>query len=53
MLQTLKNNQNCYFTLAKDSVESHTSPGESTLDLLPNTSVTSGSDFLALFSCYF
>lgn len=50
MLQALKNYSNrriCYLTLAKDSVESHTSPGESTLNPLPDTSVISGSDLLA------
>lgn len=48
-LQTLRNNysQNSYLTLTKDSVERHTSPGESALNLLPDTSVASGFDSLA------
>lgn len=50
MLQALKiyYNQKIWFlTSAKDSMESHTSPGESTLNLLPDTSIISDSDFLA------
>lgn len=50
MLPTLKNYYNqriCYLTLAKDSVESHTSPSEPALNQLPDRSVISDSDFLA------
>lgn len=39
MLQALENYYNqriCYLTSAKDSVESHTSLGESTLNQLPD-----------------
>lgn len=50
MLQALKiyyNQKICYLTSAKDSMKSPTSPGESTFNLLPDTSVISDSDFLA------
>lgn len=48
--KTCCNQRICYLNLAKGSVDSHTSPGESTLNLLPDTSVISDSDFLAWFS---